>query len=451
MPSKDPIQHILVVDDEKSICRLAQKELASPKREITTAGTAQKALNSVQQQPVDVIVLDIRLPDANGLELMAELREAVPGVEVVLITGYGDIATAVEAMKMGAYDYITKPFNLDRLELVIDKAYQRVCLQRENLYLRHSRSAPLVPKLIGHSPDVERLHYLIDKVAPTHVPVLITGASGAGKNVVAQAIHAQSHRSRQPLIIKNCGALQKDLIRSELFGHRKGAFTGANESQDGLLALAHKGTCFLDEIGELSLEVQGALLRVLETQTYRRVGDKEERKVDVRFIFATNRNLVKEVEVGRFSEALYHRLNVFPIEVTPLRNRKEDIPALVEHFLSNSPVAGGNYRISQKAMQCLLAYDWPGNVRELQNVIERGTILAEDGLISERALPHEFVKASMSSAADDVQSKPFLTLAELEKTHVLRVLKHVKGSRTQAAHILGIGRKTLYRKLQEYD
>lgn len=446
METSDTIQ-ILVVDDEKSIRRLIQKELASSHRIITTAGSAREAFDAIRRQQFDVIVLDIKLPDGNGIDLMIQFREAIPEGEVILITGYGDIDSAVEAMKIGAYDYIAKPFSLDRLELVIEKAYQRVRLQRENRLLRHKQKDKPSLKIIGHSQDIEHIRYLIKKVAPTNVPVLITGESGTGKNVVAQAIHSQSQRSAQPLIIKNCGTLQKDLMRSELFGYCKGAFTGATESSEGLLTLANKGTLFLDEIGELSNEVQSALLRVLENQTYRRVGDKEERRVDLRFIFATNRDLLKEVKIGRFSQALYHRINVFDIKISPLRERKEDIPALVEYFLGRLSSGSTYCRISQKAMQCILAYEWPGNIRELQNVIERGIILAEKGLITEQTLPRELVDASKDSASDT----PFLTLSEMEKVHILRVLRYVKGSRSKAAEILGIGRKTLYRKLKSFD
>ena len=278
-------------------------------------------------------------------------------------------------------------------------------------------------------------------------PYLITGESGTGKNVVARTIHSQSQHSQQPLITKNCGTLQKDLMRAELFGVRKGAFTGADETRDGLLPLAHKGTLFLDEIGELSMEVQSSLLRVLETQTYRRVGDKEERTADVRFLFATNRDLRKEKEAGRFSDALYHRLNVFNIAIPPLRERSEDIPALVEYFLGRLSIGAPPCTIAPKAMPCLLGCHWPGNVRELQNVIERGIILAENGLITTRALPGDLQGAAEDPALDT----PFLPLEEVEKRHIMRVLKYVDGSRSKAAEILSIGRKTLYRKLKSME
>lgn len=441
----NPIR-VLVVDDEESIRRLAEKEIAGLRRAVTTAGSARQALDLISGQQFDVVVLDVRLPDADGLEALESIRDAAPDVEVILITGYGAVDSAVEAMKAGVYDYITKPFSLDRLELVIEKAFQRVCLQRELRLLRHTQSSQTRQQLVGHSKSIQQVHYLIEKVAPTKVPVLITGESGTGKDVVARAIHENSQRRDQPIVIKNCGTLQKELVRSELFGYRKGAFTGAKESQEGLLSLAHEGTLFLDEVGELPLEVQASLLRVLESQTYRRVGDKQERNVDVRFLFATNRNLTEEVALGRFHEALYHRLNVFHIDLPPLRDRQEDIPLLVEYFLTLLCAGNSVCRISKSVMQYLLCYHWPGNVRELRNVIERGIILAENDVITARALPLELVEQGDDADVD----VPLLTLREIEKRHVRRVMRHAQENRSRAADILGVSRKTLYRKLKEY-
>ncbi len=435
-----------MVDDEHAIRRLAEKELAAEHRRVTTAGSLREARAVFKKASFDVVVLDMRLPDGTGLELMGWIQELGAEIQVIIITGFGDIDNAVEAMKMGAYDYLTKPFSLDRLELVIEKAYQRVCLQRENRLLRHSQAEHPSRKLIGHSEPMAQVRYLIKRVAPANVPVLLTGESGTGKNVVAKSIHDLSRRREHPFVTKNCGTLQKELMRSELFGHRKGAFTGANESQEGLLSIANRGTLFLDEIGELSVEVQSALLRVLENQTFRRVGDKDEKRVDLRIICATNRNLTEEVAMGRFSQALFYRLNVFSIKLPPLRDRREDIPALVEYFLGQLSVAGRHFRISPKAMQCLLAYDWPGNVRELQNVIERGTILSEGDFVTENHLPKEMVGAVSGTHT----SRPFPALREVEREHIARVLKFVDGNRTRAAELLGIGRKTLYRKLKTY-
>lgn len=435
---------VLVVDDEQPIRRLVEKELGTERRRITTAGSVKEGLKFFKQETFDVVLLDMRLPDGNGIDLLAQFQELTPEVQVIIITGYGEVDNAVQAMKLGAYDYIGKPFDLDRLALVIEKAYQRTCLQRENRLLRRTQSSQVSPKLVGQSAALENVRFLIRKVGPTRVPVLLTGESGTGKNVVAQLIHELSDRSERPLVTKNCGTLQKDLLRSELFGYRKGAFTGANESYEGLLSFAHRGILFLDEIGELSPEVQSALLRVIENQTFRRVGEKDQKKVDVRFVFATNRDLNAEVEAGRFSEAMYHRLNVFNIALPSLRSRKEDIPALIEYFLGRLRPGERMARITDRALQCLMAYDWPGNVRELQNVLERGMILSEGDLITEQSLPLDLVGRVAESTSDG----PFLPLKEVERQHILAVLQFVAGSRTRAAEILGIGRKTLYRKLQ---
>ena len=437
--------HVLVVDDEASIRHLAEKELSSERRHITTADSAHKALKAFKHQAFDVVMLDMRLPDGDGLDLLTQFQELAPEIQVVIITAFADVDNAVQAMKLGAYDYITKPFDLDRLEMVIEKAFQRVSLQRENRLLRHGQAEKRPVKLIGQSKKMDQVRYLIRKVAPTEVPVLLTGESGTGKTVAARSIHDLSSRSQTPMVIKNCATLNKDLVRSELFGHRKGAFTGADQSREGLLTFAHKGTLFLDEIGELTVEVQGALLRVLETQTFRRVGDKDEQHVDVRFIFATNKNLKTEVEAGRFSDALYHRLNVFNIPLPSIRERREDIPALVEYFLGLLATGQSRPRIAQRAMHCLMSYEWPGNVRELKNVLERGMILSEQDLISEKALPLDLVVAPDQPSPD----QPFQTLQEIERAHILKVLDYVDGHKTEAAKILGIGRKTLYRKIQD--
>ncbi len=448
--TKKDLFHILVVDDEKSIRRLLEKEMASPQRVIHTAGSAEQAFAAIRRQVFDVILLDIRLPDANGLDLMGQFQEEVPGVQVILVTGHGEVNDAVDAMKNGAWDYITKPFDLDVLDQVVEMAFQRIRVQRERQFYRKEagkkKKSAYPQEIIGHSSSMTQLRYLIDKVAPAHVPVLITGESGTGKNVVARVIHNQSQRSDKPLITKNCATLQSELVRSELFGHCRGSFTGANESRDGLLAMAHEGTLFLDEIGELPMGVQATLLRVMETQTFRRVGEKEEKKVDLRFIFATNRNLRAEVDAGRFREDLYHRLNVFNIKLLPLRDRTVEIPVLMEYFLEQLRVGKQPpCRVSKRVMQYFMVYHWPGNVRELHNVIERGVILAENNLITEQALPTEM----RESLSDDSLEQPFLPLREVEKKHMLKVLDHVDGNRSKASELLGVSRKTLYRKLRE--
>lgn len=435
--------HILVVDDEAGIRRLLEKELGDERRWVITAGSVESGLRAFKDASFDAVLLDMRLPDGSGLELLEHFQDLAPEVQVIVITGHADVDNAVEAMKRGAYDYVTKPFELDRLELLLEKACQRTLLQRENRALRHAQSELPPRQLVGHSARMDEVRFLLGKVAPTDVPVLLTGESGTGKTLVAQCLHDLSARSGQPCITKNCGAFQKDLIRSELFGHRRGAFTGAHESSEGLLTFANKGTLFLDEIGEVPMEVQSALLRVIETRTFRRVGDRDEQNVDVRLVFATNRHLQQEVEAGSFSQALYHRINVFNIPLPALRERKEDIPAMVEFFLARMATGEVHPRVSDRAMQCLMAYDWPGNVRELQNVLERGLILSDSGVVTEACLPLELNPSGMQIA----DGSPFLPLREVERQHIQAVLRHVGESRTEAARILGIGRKTLYRKL----
>jgi two-component system NtrC family response regulator len=436
---------ILVIDDEEPIRRLLQKELVNDRRNVLAAASAAEAMSLIRNHWFDVIIMDLRLPDVHDLDLLIKIKESVRHIEVVMITGHGDIDSAVQAMKLGACDFIRKPFNLEQLELVVEKAHQRVLLSRENRILRHSSGlAQEQLQFIGNSKVVGEIKFLVNKVAPARIPVLITGDSGVGKDVVARLIHQRSACAASPMIIKNCASLQKELARSELFGHMRGAFTGATESREGLMTYAHDSTLFLDEIGELPLEVQASLLRVLETQTFRRIGEKEERKVNIRFLFATNRNLAEEVEQGHFNEAFFHRINAFNIHIPPLRERKEDIPLLVNYFLTRLSPDNTSYRIVDRTMDCILRYAWPGNVRELRNVIERSIILAENNIITERCLPHELVTASEEGQAR-------LTLESVEKNHILKILNFFDGNRQKTAEILGVSRKTLYRKLAQYN
>ncbi|MGB3223431.1 MAG: sigma-54 dependent transcriptional regulator [Desulforhopalus sp.] len=435
---------ILAIDDEEPIRRLLQKELATDHRKVLTAASASEARDLLRTNWFDVIVMDLRLPDVHDLDLLIEIKDTVPHIEVVMITGHGDIDSAVRAIKLGACDFIRKPFNLDRLELVVEKAHQRVLLSRENTILRHNSELDQEPvQFVGNSQSVRDIKFLINKVAPAKIPVLLTGESGVGKDVVARLIHQRSACASHPMIIKNCASLQKELSRSELFGHMKGSFTGANESREGLMAYAHDSTLFLDEIGELPMGVQASLLRILETQTYRRVGEKEERKVNIRFLFATNRNLAEEVEKGRFNEAFFHRINAFNIEIPSVKERKEDLPLLVNFFLMRLSPDTTTYRIVDSAMDCLFRYNWPGNVRELRNVIERSIILAENNIITERCLPRELVSLSEDALGT-------LSLESVEKNHILKMLHFFGGNRQKTAETLGVSRKTLYRKLEKY-
>ena len=435
---------VLAIDDEEPIRRLLQKELSTDRRDVLTAANGAQAREMLRAHWFDVIIMDLRLPDIHDLDLLIEIKDSVPHIEVVMITGHGDIDSAVKAIKLGACDFIRKPFNLDRLELVVEKAHQRVLLSRENTILRHNSGIDQQSvQFIGNSQVVRDIKFLINKVAPAKIPVLLTGESGVGKDVVARLIHQHSACAAHPMIIKNCASLQKELARSELFGHMKGSFTGATESSEGLMAYAHDSTLFLDEIGELPLGVQASLLRILETQTYRRVGEKEERTVNIRFLYATNRNLAEEVEKGRFNEAFFHRINAFNIHIPSISERMEDLPLLVNFFLMRLSPDNTSYRIVERAMDCLLRYQWPGNVRELRNVIERSIILAENNIITERCLPRELV----STAEENQES---LTLESVEKNHILKMLHFYDNNRQKTAEHLGISRKTLYRKLEKY-
>ena len=441
---KDGTYAVLVIDDEESIRRLLQKELANGMREIHVAANAASALTQMHSHWFDVILMDLRLPDVQGLDLLIQVRESAPQAEVIMITGHGDVDIAVEAMKLGAYDFIRKPFHLDRLDLLVEKAHQRAQLAQENNRLRHSpESGQGAVRFIGHSKGIAEMQFLIAKVAPARIPVLITGESGVGKEIVARAIHQSSPLAVNRMVVKNCASLQKELARSELFGHLKGAFTGADASREGLLSFAHGSTLFLDEIGELPLEVQASLLRVLETGSFRRVGEKNERNVSIRFLFATNRRLQEEVEASRFNEAFFHRINAFNIHLPPLRERREDIPLLVDYFLGRLGPEHIRYQVVDSAMDCMLRYNWPGNVRELRNVIERAIILAENGIISERCLPRDLLEPLDGGGET-------LALASVEKRHILKLLGVYSGNRQKTAVALGISRKTLYRKLRQY-
>lgn len=436
--------NILVIDDEEPIRRLLQKELAGDGCRVQAAENGSQGFEMVRSYWFDVVLLDLRLPDVEGLDLLIRIRESAPDCEVIMITGHGDIDTAVDAMKLGAYDFIRKPFNLDRLGLIVEKAHQRVVLSRENAALRHSAGSSGTPvTFIGKSGAVKEVAFLAHRVAPARIPVLITGESGVGKDVVARMIHQRSACAARPMIAKNCASLQKELARSELFGHVKGAFTGATQTRDGLMAFAHETTLFLDEIGELPMAVQASLLRALETQSYRRIGEKDERSVSVRFIFATNRRLAEEVSAGRFNEAFFHRINAFTIEIPPLRERREDLPLLVDYFLTTLSPDKKPLRVTDNAMDAIFQYQWPGNVRELRNVIERAIILAENNLVTERCLPRELVEGNREEASP-------LSLASVERRHITKMLDYFEGNRRKTADVLGISRKTLYRKLSGY-
>jgi DNA-binding NtrC family response regulator len=351
-------------------------------------------------------------------------------------------------MKRGAYDYLTKPFHLPDLEVHLLKAFEKVQLvRRERQWLEQLAYESPRYRLVGSGPEMVRVVELVEKVAPTDATVLVRGASGTGKELVARALHLNSPRSKRPLVTINCAALQETLLESELFGHEKGAFTGAQVAKPGLVEVAEGGTLFIDEIGEMAAGLQSKMLRVLEDGHYRRVGGTQELFADVRVIAATNRHLPDEIAAGRFREDLYYRLNVLTIELPPLRQRRGDIPELVEHFLTTRQLGPTRYRVDPAALAALVAYDWPGNVRELANVLERAQILAEDHVITVDDLPESVTAGRLAAGGGDGDPR---LLDEVERRHVLAVLKQEKGNKVHAAKVLGISRRTLYRLIERY-
>jgi DNA-binding NtrC family response regulator len=384
-----------------------------------------------------------------GIELLAKLKAQHPEAEVIVLTAHGSVETAIDAIKRGAYTYLTKPIKMPDLEVQIQKAYEKVQLaRRERQWLDHLRYESPRYELVGSSPEMRRVVQLIERVAPTDATVLISGESGTGKELVARALHHNSERRERPLVTVNCAALQETLVESEIFGYEKGAFTGAQQAKRGLVEVAEGGTLFIDEIGEMSPGLQAKLLRVLEDGHYRRVGSTKDIRADVRVIAATNRRLEKEMTEGRFREDLYHRLNVVPVKLPPLRERRADISDLVSHFLTTRAVRRMCFEVQLDALQALCAYNWPGNVRELANVLERAQILAEGHELTLEDFPENI--AAVEAPLGGIPTSP-MNLRELERRHVGHVLHLMKGNKLQTAKALGISRRALYRLIVKYE
>jgi DNA-binding NtrC family response regulator len=380
------------------------------------------------------------------MELLERLREQEPEMEALMLTGHGSIETAIQALKKGAYDYLTKPFHLPDLDVHIEKAFEKVRLaRRERQWVEQIAFESERYRLVGSSSALKRVVQLVEKVAPTDATVLVRGASGTGKELVARAIHYNSPRRGRPLVTINCAALQETLLESELFGHERGAFTGATQAKPGLVEVAEGGTLFIDEIAEMAPGLQAKLLRVLEDGHFRRVGSTQELHADVRIVAATNKELEAEQKAGRFREDLYYRLNVVTIVLPPLRERREDIPELVAHFLATRQIGSGRRRVEPEAMQALCRYDWPGNVRELANLLERAQILAESDAITLDDLPENFLLEPSQTAGGDPGN-----LREVERNHVLEMLRQHHGNKVHAARALGISRRALYRLISKY-
>lgn len=435
---------LLVVDDDQEFRETVVKRLSRSGFRLQDAPTAEVALGLAERRDFDVAVFDMQMPGMSGLDLLSAFKTKHPDCEVILLTGQGSIETAVEAMRLGAFDYLTKPFPLRDLEVRIEKAYDRHLLRKENQQLKTllARNSPGAT-MIGKSPAMQELQRLIQRAGPSEKAILIQGESGTGKELVARALHAASPRAERPMVVINCAALPEPLLESELFGHEKGAFTGAVAAKPGLFEVADGSTLFIDEIGEMPGALQAKLLRVLEDGSLRRIGSLQERRVNVRILAATNRNMQEEVEAGRFREDLYYRINVMSLELPPLRLRSSDIPELVTHFL------GKDWKIETTALAALQQYAWPGNVRQLINAIERAKIMTDGRTIRAADLPaevlHAFPQVELPPSLDDIDD-----LSAIQRQKIVEVLRREKGNKSRAARMLGIDRRKLYRLLEKF-
>lgn len=460
--------NLLIADDEVSFAQLLGERFTRKGFNVAVVHTVTDALTEIQKNIFDLALLDQRLPDGDGLELLHAAKSTDPNLEAVILTGYGTMESAIEALKDGAYDYLTKPCNAAKLEFTLYKALEKRRLAKQAAGLsealrRQSGAGPI----IGQSEGIKRVMEMIQLVLNSDASVMILGESGTGKELVARALHFWSERRDRPFQTLNSAALPSQLLESELFGYEKGAFTGATSSKPGLVEVADGGTLFLDEIGDMDLTVQAKLLRFLECGEFLRVGSTRLRKVKVRVVAATNRNLKEDVREGRFREDLFYRLNVVTIDIPPLRERKEDIPILANYFLKKKREPHNEKEFSKECIQALLNYDFPGNVRELANIVERGILLTKGQWIEPEYLFCSTINGSCKELSKNMEISPKeelslkedsilnhvedLSLQAMEKRHIQKVFKHCGGNKTQTAKILGIGLKTLYRKLDEYD
>lgn len=438
------MKKILIIEDERVMRITLQDALREDGYTVYSCETGREGLEVLRDDYYPLVITDVRLPDMNGIDVIKEINGISDNIGVIVITAYGTIKDAVEAMRLGAYDYITKPFSLDEFSVIVKRAFEARELKEENVRLRKMiAKCYSCPDIVGESNAMRMVRELIAKVSRNESPVIILGESGTGKELVASAIHYQSPRRDKPFIKVNCSAFPESLIESELFGYEKGAFTGAVKRKPGRFELADGGSIFLDEIGELPTSIQVKLLRVLQDGTFERLGGTETLKVDVRVISATNRNLEDDLKTGKFREDLYYRLNVISLWLPPLRERKEDIPLLIEHFANKS---GKRIKFSAEAINALMEYDFPGNVRELENIVERCFTLSEGDVIHKEDIPSHILRKDTSSIPklSDVTS-------EVEREHILRVLRITGGNKTKAAEMLGISRKTLWEKMNTYS
>jgi len=448
-PLPEPID-LLLVDDEPDFLEPACRFFQRQGYRVSAAANAEQAIAVQASQHFHIAVIDQNMPGMNGLELLKRLHAGDEELCIIILTGGGNIASAVEAMKQGAVDYLSKPFGLDDLDTLIRKTARTGSIERENKHLRRQLAQTTTTKpLIGSSAGICEVKRLIERIAPSDKPVLILGESGTGKELVARSIHAQSSLSNKPLVVINCAALPESLLESELFGHEKGAFTGAAEAKPGLFEIADGGTLFIDEFGELAGGLQAKLLRVLEDGSMRRIGSVKERRVKVRLIAATNRDLAKEVAAGRFREDLYYRVNVLSITIPPLRERPSDIPLLIHHFLDD------RWKLNEGVRELLQTSPWPGNVRQLINALERAKILADDFMITIENLPQELRRSikteGVALASNSISIGDSIPLESLSHLHIAEVLRRNHGNKAKAARELGIARRSLYRILERID
>jgi len=432
---------ILIADDDKNLRKVLMNELSEEGFNVNETDNGIKAVDMLEKDEYDVLLLDLNMPGLSGMDVLKKIKDLDIPTEVIILTAHATVSTAVDAMKLGAYDYLTKPFQINELITFIEKAYEKKKLLSENLLLKSQIKRQSVTKdIITKNPLMLEILENVKKVAISDLPILIYGESGVGKELIAKAIHNASKRIDMPFLPINCGAIPETMLESELFGHEKGAFTGAYAKKLGLLEIANHGILFLDEIGELTSKLQGKLLRVIETGSFFRVGGVKEVRVDVKFVSATNKDLKKEIEIGNYRPDLYYRVCALTLCIPPLRERQEDIPLLVEHIIKNNTTFK-NKNISKKSLRILSGYPWPGNVRELQNVIHRALFLSRDNIIEPHDLPADLVSS---------HKIPSRLLEDMEREHILNVLRETDGQRKKAAEILGIDPKTLYRKLSIY-
>lgn len=444
--------HVLVVDDEPAMQELVQAALGEVGLEVLTASSGEEALRVARETPLDAVLTDVRMKGMSGIALCSSVKEHFPSVPVVVMTGFGSMETAVEALRAGAYDFVTKPLDLDTLERVVCRAVEHGQLTAEVQRLRRAAPRPAdFPEILGSSGPMRTLLNLLPRAARSRAPVLLRGETGTGKELIASALHRSGDQASQPFVPVNCAAIAAQLLESELFGHRKGAFTDAKADRGGLFLEAGSGTLFLDEIGELPLDLQPKLLRVLQERRVRPVGGDREVPIHCRVVCATHRDLQSDVSAGRFREDLYYRINVIAIEVPPLRERVEDILVLAQHFLELASARDGVAvsGFDSGFARALLIHPWPGNVRELQNCMERAVALAERQILGPEDLPPSLGGLGMVGGQDGPIGH-LVPLAEIERRHILGVIDRIGGNRSRAAQILGVDRKTLYRRLEQY-